>query len=108
MYEKCGGSYKKLVDSAGRCCEEYLKDTTAIREYEKANEERRGFEYERLACAREMPTQEKARNGENVLELVRIRVCIKTLDPSECTPQLHFFYDISLSRFTTKTPLISP
>ena len=48
MYEKCGGSYKKLVDSAGRCCEEYFKDTTAIREYEKANEEKRGFEYERL------------------------------------------------------------
>ena len=49
-----------------------------------------------------------ARNGENVLELVRIRVCIKTLDPSECPPQLHFFYDISLSRLATKTPLISP
>ena len=48
-----------------------------------------------------------ARNGENVLELVRIRVCIKTLDPSECPPQLHFFYDISLSRLATKTPLIS-
>ena len=52
MYEKCGGSYKKLVDSAGRCCKEYLKDTTAIREYEKANEEKRGFEYERLVRRR--------------------------------------------------------
>ena len=48
MHEKCGGSYKKLVDSTGRCCEEYFTDTTAIREYEKANEEKRGFEDERL------------------------------------------------------------
>ena len=52
MYEKCGGNYKKLVDITGRCCEEYFKDTTAIREYEKANEEKRGFEYERLVCKR--------------------------------------------------------
>ena len=50
----------------------------------------------------------KARNGERALELVRIRVCTKTMDPSQCPPQLHFSYEISLSRFTPKTSSYFP